>query len=228
MKLKIRPSPKFSVEKAHAMQLQLSKRVIREDLLPKTIHYVGGVDVAYAKSKSIGVAVVLNFGSLSLVESKIAHVRTRFPYIPTLLSFREIPPAFSAIRKLELQPDVLLVDGHGLAHPYRFGFATHLGIVTSMPTIGVAKSLLCGEVGVLSEKGWTSLMDEKEAIGAVVVTKPSRKPVYVSVGHKVSLERAVEVVTQCTRGYRIPEPTRRAHLIASEEKRGLVWNRPHE
>lgn len=222
MKLKIRLGPKFSVEKAHAMQLRLSKRVIREDLLPKTIHYVGGVDVAYAKSKSIGVAVVLNFGSLSLVESKIAHVRTRFPYIPTLLSFREIPPAFSAMRKLELQPDVFLVDGHGLAHPYRFGFATHLGVVTGMPTIGVAKGLLYGDVGVPSKKGWTSLTHKKEAIGSMIVTKPSTKPVYVSVGHKVSLERAVEVVTQCIRGYRIPEPTRRAHLIASEEKRSLV------
>ena len=218
----IRLSPKFSVKKAHAMQLRLCKRVIREDMLPKTIRHVGGVDVAYAKGMSIGAAAVLNFSSLSLVDSKIAYVETRFPYVPTLLSFREIPPAFSAIRKLETQPDVFLVDGQGLAHPYRFGFATHLGVVIDRPTIGVAKSLLCGEAKTPSERGWMPLMDGRETIGAVVVTKKGKKPVYVSVGHKVSLERAIEVVTQCTRGYRIPEPTRRAHIIATEEKRGLV------
>lgn len=220
--MRVRLSPKFSANKAHAMQLRLSKRVIREDILPKTIRYVGGVDVAYTKGISIGAVAVLNSSSLSLVESKIAAVRTRFPYIPTLLSFREIPPAFSVIRKLETQPDVFLVDGQGLAHPYRFGFATHLGVVTDRPTIGVAKSLLCGKAKTPSEKGWMPIMDGKEIIGAIVVTKQSRKPVYVSVGHKVSLETAIEVVTQCTRGYRIPEPTRRAHIIATEAAREFV------
>lgn len=222
MKLAIRLSPKFSANKAHAMQLRLSKRVIREDMLPKTIRYVGGVDVAYAEGVSIGAAAVLDFNSLSLVESKIAHVKTRFPYIPTLLSFREIPPAFSVIRKLETQPDVFLVDGQGLAHPYRFGFATHLGVVMDRPTIGVAKSRLCGETETTSGKGWMPIMDGRETIGAVVITQQGKKPVYISVGHKVSLETAIEVVTQCTRGYRIPEPTRKAHIIATEARREFV------
>lgn len=221
MKLRVRLSPKFSVKKAHTMQLRLSERVIREDMLPKTIRYVGGVDVAYANGMSIGVAAVLNFRSLSLVETNIAHVKTRFPYIPTLLSFREIPPAFSAIKKLKTQPDFFLVDGQGLAHPYRFGFATHLGVVMNRATIGVAKSRLCGEVDKPSEEAWTPLMDGGEIIGAVVVTRRGKKPVYVSVGHKVSLRRAIKIVNQCTRGHRIPEPTRRAHIIANKEKSRL-------
>lgn len=214
-------SPKFSVDKAHAAQTRLAKRVIQEDTLPSTIRYVGGVDIAYAKGISIGAAVVLNFSSLSLVESKTSHVETRFPYVPTLLSFREIRPAFTAIRMLNTAPDVFLVDGHGLAHPYRFGFATHLGVVTDIPTIGVAKNRLCGEVQSPRKEVWPHLVDKGVTIGAVVTMKEGSKPVYISVGHKVSLERAVEVVTQCTCNHRIPEPTRKAHTVATEGKRKL-------
>jgi len=220
-RLAIKLSPKFSVKKAHAMQLQMSKLVIHQNQLPETINRVAGVDVAYAKGVSVGVAAVLDFDSLSLVESQVVHLKTRFPYIPTLLSFREIPPAYSAIRKLQTHPDVFLVDGQGFAHPYRLGFATHLGIAIDRPTIGVAKSLLCGEVEPVGDCGWSPLVDRGEIIGAEIVTKPGTKPVYVSVGHRVSLERAIEIVRNCTRTYRIPEPIRTAHILANEEKRKL-------
>ena len=203
------------------MQLRLSKQVILEDTLPETINYVAGVDVAYMKGMSIGAVAVLDFASLSLVESQVVHLKTRFPYIPTLLSFREIPPAYSAIKKLQTQPDVFLVDGQGFAHPYRLGFATHLGLAIDRPTIGVAKSLLCGKVEQVGEEGWAPLTDGGEIIGAEVVTKPGTKPIYVSIGHRVSLRRAIEIVRNCTRTYRIPEPVRRAHMLANEEKRGL-------
>jgi deoxyribonuclease V len=203
------------------MQLKLSKRVIHEDTLPESVRYVAGVDVAYAKGTSIGAVAVLDFASLSLVESRVVRLKTRFPYVPTLLSFREVPPAYSAIKKLEVKPDVFLVDGQGIAHPYRLGFAAHLGLVIDRPTIGVAKSLLCGKAEPVGERGWAPLKDGEEIIGAVVVTKLGRKPVYVSVGHRVSLERAIEIVRNCTRVYRIPEPIRRAHIIATEEKREL-------
>jgi deoxyribonuclease V len=133
---------KLSVQKTHSMQLRLSKHVIREDTLPKIIRYVAGVDTAYTDDLSIGATVVLDYSSLSVVESAKAKVKTRFPYIPTLLSFREIHPSLAAIKKLKTQPDVFLVDGQGIAHPYRLGFASHLGLVLDMPTIGVAKSLL--------------------------------------------------------------------------------------
>ena len=217
----IKRSSEFSVDRAHATQMRLSKRVIQEDTLPSTLRYIGGIDVAYAKGISIGAAVVLNFSSLSLVESKTSYVETRFPYVPTFLSFREIPPAFAAICKLNSLPDVFLVDGHGLAHPYRFGFATHLGVTIGVPTIGVAKNRLCGEIELPRKEVWTHLVDKGDTIGAVVTTKEGSKPVYVSVGHKVSLERAVEVVAQCTRDYRIPEPIRKAHIIATEGRREL-------
>ena len=217
----IKLSPRFSTKKAHAMQLRLSKQVIHEDTLPETIDYVAGVDVAYTKEMSIGAVAVLDFASLSLVESQVVRLKTRFPYIPTLLSFREIPPAYSAIKKLRTRPDVFLVDGQGFAHPYRLGFATHLGLAIDRPTIGVAKSLLCGKVEPVGEHGWAPLTDRGEIIGAEVVTKAGTKPIYVSVGHRVQLKRAIEIVSNCTRTYRIPEPTRRAHILANEEKKKL-------
>jgi len=217
----MRLSSRFSVERAHATQLQLSKRVICEDHLPEFVHYVGGVDVAYARGVSIGVVAVLDFASLSLVEAQVARLKTRFPYIPTLLSFREIPPALSAIRKLKVQPDVFLVDGQGVAHPCRLGFASHLGLMIDQPTVGVAKTLLCGNAEPFDDRNWAPITDGGEVIGAVVVTRPERKPVYVSVGHRISLERAIRIAMHCARASRIPEPIRRAHMIASEERRKL-------
>jgi len=219
--LPLKLSPRFSVRKAHEMQLQMANQVIREDRLPKKIRYVAGVDIAYAGETSIGAVAVLNFDS-SLVESKTAHFKTRFPYVPTLLSFREIPPALLAMKKLTTKPDVFMVDGQGTAHPYRLGFATHLGLVADTATIGVAKSLLCGKVQPFQEgKRWTPIMDKGEIIGAAVITNPGRKPVYVSIGHRVSLERAISLVLHCARDRRIPEPVRTAHTLANEEKTRL-------
>lgn len=215
-------NPKFSVKKAHQIQRRLSKKLIFEDTLPETVDYVAGVDVAYLKDSSVGAVAVLDFSTLAQVEFQVAKVKTCFPYVPTLLSFREIPPAYSAIRRLHIKPDVFLVDGQGFAHPYGLGFASHLGLILDKPTVGVAKSLLCGKVEQVSESGRvTSLKDKGEVIGAEVVTKQGTKPVYVSVGHKVSLKRATEIVMECTGKYRLPEPIRRAHIIASEEKRRL-------
>jgi deoxyribonuclease V len=214
-------NPKFSVKKAHEMQLRLSKKIIFEDTLPEAVDYVAGVDVAYLEGTSVGAVAVLNLNTLSQVEFQVAHVKTCFPYIPTLLSFREIPPAYSAIKKLHNKPDVFLVDGQGFAHPYGLGFASHLGLILDKPTIGVAKSLLCGKVEQNVEYGWAPLNYKGAIIGAEVVTKQGTKPVYVSVGHRVSLKRATEIVLRCTRKYRLPEPIRRVHIIANEEKRRL-------
>jgi len=209
---------KFSVAKARELQKQLAKQVIREDRLPERIRLVAGVDVAYVGKTSIGVAVVLNYDSLELIESQVVHVKTQFPYIPTLLSFREIPSTFAAIRKLRTRPNVFLVDGQGIAHPYRLGFASHLGLIIDKPTVGVAKSLLCGKIENVTVEGWTPLTDKGEIVGAVVRTGARRKPLYVSIGHKVSLERAIEIVKHCTRTG-IPEPILAAHKIANKEKR---------
>jgi deoxyribonuclease V len=216
------PKPNFSIEKAHETQLKLSKQIVLEDMLPEKIRFVAGVDVAYVKDLAISAAAVLDYVSLKLVESKTALCKARFPYVPTLLSFRETPPTVLCIKKLRLQPDVFLVDAHGFAHPYRCGFASYLGLVIGKPTIGVAKGRLFGEVeDVMSEKDVALLKHEDEVIGAVVRTKSGCKPVYVSVGHMVSLETAVKIVRHCICQSRIPEPVLKAHQIATGEKRKI-------
>ena len=212
---------KFSVEKARKAQQLLSKRVICEDNLPKIIKCVGGVDVAYSEEVSVGAVVVLDFNSFGLIESQTACCKAIFPYVPTLLSFREVSPTVLAIKKLQTMPDVFLVDGQGIAHPCRLGFASHLGLAIDKPTIGVAKSLLCGEVGEFNEEGLAPITDKGEIIGAAVVTASGEKPVYVSVGHKISLNKAISVVRHFSHRNRVPEPIREAHRIANEEKKKL-------
>ena len=218
----VKLKPNFSIEKAHKTQLRLSKQIVLEDMLPEKIRFVAGVDVAYVKDMAIGAVAVLDYTSLELVESKTAVCKARFPYVPTLLSFRETPPTALCIKKLHLQPDIFLVDGHGFAHPYRCGFASHLGLVIGKPTIGVAKGRLFGEVeDAISEKDVALLKHEDKVIGAVVKTKQGCKPVYVSVGHMVSLETAVKIVRHCICHSRIPEPVSKAHQIATAEKRKI-------
>lgn len=216
-------NPKFSVKKAHNMQKQLSQKLCFEDRLPEHIRYVAGVDVAYLNDVSIGAVAVLDHETLMMVEQQVVHVPTRMPYVPTLLSFREIPPAVEAIKRLKTVPDVFLVDGQGYAHPYGLGFASHLGLILGKPTVGVAKSLLCGRVEEpVSGKRVRLLKLNNETVGAEVVTRQGTKPVFVSVGNMVSLERAVSLVLSCVSRYRLPEPVRFAHRCAGDEKRRLV------
>jgi deoxyribonuclease V len=205
----------FSVEKAHKTQLCLSKKIIQEDKLPSQIRTIAGVDVSYVGDIGVGAVAVLDYESLQLLESQVVTCQVKIPYIPTLLSFREIPPAMAAIRKMKVQPDVLLVDAQGYAHPFRCGFASHLGLILGKPTIGAAKSRLIGEPAELN--GQTVLVDKGEVIGAVVSTKQGSKPIYVSVGHMVSLETAVKIVKHCAKS-RIPEPTLQAHKLATRER----------
>jgi len=209
----------FSVTKAHETQLRLSKQIIHADVLPNKLRFVAGVDVAYVRKFSIGAAVVLDYSSLEVLESKTVFHKTDFPYVPTLLSFREIPPTVLSIRRLDLQPDIILVDGHGFAHPYRCGLASHLGLVTGKPTIGIAKSRLFGYVEDSGDENVKLLKHRDEVVGVAFATKLGCRSVYVSVGHMVSLETAVKVVRHCTRNHRMPEPILQAHQIAAREKR---------
>jgi deoxyribonuclease V len=199
----------------------MSSHIIFEDRLPAEIRLIGGVDVAYTKSTSIGAAVVLDYDSLELLESQTAVSKTRMPYIPTLLSFREIPATVRSIKKLRLRPDLFLVDGQGFAHPYRCGFASHLGLALDRPTIGVAKSRLFGDIQNRETKNVTLLKHKGEIVGAAVTTKRGSKPVYVSVGHMVSLETAIRIVQTCSRGNRVPDPILRAHETANVQKRKI-------
>jgi deoxyribonuclease V len=205
----------FSVKKARKMQLCLSQKIILEDKLPPKIKTVAGVDVSYFGQLGVGAIVVLDYESLELLETQVATCQVKVPYIPTLLSFREIPPAVSAIKQLKTKPDVFLVDAQGLAHPYRCGFASHLGLVIDKPTIGAAKSRLIGKP--LNRNGETFLVDKGETIGAVVTTKQGTKPIFVSTGHMVSLKTAIEIVKHCAKS-RIPEPLLQAHKLATIER----------
>jgi deoxyribonuclease V len=208
-------SKNFSVKTAHNAQLCLSKKLILEDRPPQKIRTIGGVDVHYAGSLGIGAVAVVDYESLELLETQVATCEVKMPYIPTLLSFRELPPAMAAIRKLKLQPDVFLVDAQGLAHPYRCGFASHLGLALGKPTVGAAKSRLIGKE--VEQEGRTLLVDKGEVIGEVVTTRQGAKPVYVSIGHMVSLETAVKIVEHCSKT-RIPEPLRQAHNLATKQR----------
>jgi deoxyribonuclease V len=209
----------FSVEKAHKTQLCLSQKIVLEDRVPPQIRIVAGVDVSYIGNIGIGALTVFDYESLELLETQVAICQVKMPYIPTLLSFRELPPAMAAINKLKLQPDVFLVDAQGIAHPYRCGFASHLGLAIGEPTVGAAKSRLIGTP--LKMDGETLLVDKGEIIGAVVTTRQGAKPIYVSIGHMVSLDRAIKIVKHCARS-RIPEPLLQAHKLATKERNRLA------
>jgi deoxyribonuclease V len=206
-----------SLTEALDIQLRLAARVskVSEVVTPR---FIAGVDISVGKAQEIatGAVIVLSYPELRLVETKIVNEKLNFPYIPGLLSFRESPLILAACEKLTVTPDLILVDGQGVAHPRRLGLASHLGLFLDTPTIGCAKSRLCGSHKELDVEPGSSvdLVDNGEVIGAVLRTKIGVSPIYVSIGHKIDLQTAVHWVLKCCRGYRIPEPTRVAHLTA--------------
>ncbi len=205
-------------KQAIALQNELRDWVSKVDEVG-TVRWVAGVDVGFEANKTItrAAVAVLSFPNLKLVEHAIARVPTSFPYVPGLLSFRELPAVLRAFELLNVQPDLCLVDGHGYAHPRRFGIACHLGVLTGIPTIGVAKSRLIGEYGKVPEQrgAWQPLVHKDETIGAVLRSKANTNPLYISIGHRISLTSAIDWVLACTTRYRLPETTRHAHRLAS-------------
>ncbi len=209
------------VAAARAVQEALREQVIREDALG-AVRLVAGIDVGFedgGQTTRAAVAVV-EFPGLQLYEQAVSRMPTRFPYVPGYLSFRELPAVLQALDKLNCQPDLLLCDGQGLAHPRRFGLACHLGVLTDLPSIGVAKSRLLGtHDAVPAEIGqWVPLYDKEEMVGAVVRTRTNVTPLYVSIGHRIALETAIDYVLRCTTRFRLPETTRLAHRLASGDK----------
>jgi deoxyribonuclease V len=210
-------------QEAVAIQQRLREQVITERLA-SPIDLVAGCDISYDKGSDIifsGI-VVLRLPDLIEVSRSTAITRVKFPYVPGLLSFRESPPVLEAWSRLEKAPDALMIDGHGFAHPRRFGIACHLGLLLNLPTVGCAKSLLIGrfEEPDLRAGCYSPLVDREETIGAVLRTEDNVNPVFVSIGHRVTLEDAIQLVMKCTKGYRIPEPTRQAHLLVNALRRG--------
>jgi len=199
------------------MQRRLAAQVSRSAKVT-TPQFIAGVDIAVGRAQgtATGAVVVLKYPELRLVETKVVSGKLHFPYIPGLLSFRESPLTLAACERLTITPDLILVDGQGIAHPRRMGLASHLGLFLDTPTVGCAKSLLCGRHEVPGDKpgSYAEVVDEGEIIGVALRTKLGAKPVYVSIGHKVDLQTAIYWVLECCRGYRLPEPNRLAHLAA--------------
>lgn len=208
------------LEPAEARRLQqaLAARLDCHDRLGPVRH-VAGIDVGFLDGgrTTRAAAVVLDAGDLSLRDHARVLQPTRFPYVPGLLSFRELPAVLDAIGQLEQMPDLILCDGQGIAHPRRLGIAAHLGLWLELPTIGVAKSRLIGEHDRVPEgRGeWTPLVDDGVTVGAVLRTRAGVRPVYVSPGHRISLETAIDWVMRCVTRYRLPETTRAADRLAS-------------
>ncbi|WP_072621506.1 deoxyribonuclease V [Spirulina major] len=217
MKAKLDHPLSPTVAEAKAMQTELRSQVITCDRL-NTVERVAGLDAGFDHVAGItrAAVVVLSFPALEVLEEAIAEIPTTFPYVPGYLSFREVPALLAALEKLTLTPDLLLCDGQGYAHPRRFGLACHLGVLLDCPTIGVAKSRFIGTHGEPGpEKGdWVPLMDGDETIGAVVRSRSHTKPLYISIGHRLSLPTAIDYVLRCTPKYRLPETTRRADRLS--------------
>jgi deoxyribonuclease V len=208
---------------AVALQRQLAGRVLT-DIPLTSCDLIAGADVSYdqGSTKFYAGVVVLRTDDLSIVERRGAALDSPFPYIPGLLSFREAPALLEAFARVQSAPGAVMVDGQGIAHPRRLGIASHLGLWLDLPCIGCAKSLLTGRYKEPAhDAGSTSaLHDGNEVIGQVVRTKSGVKPLFVSVGHRIDLDSAVRWVLACGHGYRLPEPTRQAHLFVNELRRG--------
>lgn len=215
---RLRHSWELSPREAIALQSRLRTRIVTRDRLGRVRH-VAGTDVGFEDGGRVtrAAVAVLTFPALELADWAVIRQPTRFPYVPGLLSFREIPALLTALARLRVRPDLVLCDGQGLAHPRRCGLASHLGLATGWPTIGVAKSRLIGTYREPPQRrgAWTPLRDRGEIIGAVLRSRARIKPIFVSVGHRISLETAVSCTMACVTRYRLPETTRWAHHLAS-------------
>ena len=219
MRLHYRHEWDVDAGQAVAIQKALCAHVVQKDALNGKIGFVAGVDVGFEDQGRVARAAVavLGFPELQPVTQAIARVPVRFPYIPGLLSFREIPAIVPALEQLERLPDLLLCDGQGYAHPRRFGLACHLGVLTGIPSIGVGKTRLLGCYEALPDRrgAWVPLRDKDEVIGAVLRTREGVKPLFISIGHRISLKTAINYVMRCTTRYKLPQTTRYAHRLAS-------------
>ena len=218
MKLRQLHSWDISTTQARELQRKLAGSVSTVPAIPDVVRHLAGLDISPPDSEGvvIGSGVVLEYPSLEPVEVKTAEGKPPFPYIPGLLSFRESPVLLDALAQLDAQPDIIYVDGQGLAHPRRFGLACHIGLLTQTPTIGCAKSILVGTHQKLSTSAGSHspLVHKGEAVGAAVRTRDKVRPMYISPGHLIDIDTSVQWVLASCKGRRMPEPTRKAHQAA--------------
>ena len=207
-------------EEAAALQTSLSRRVVRKPRIRfEDIGTVAGVDTGYRRDTACAAVVVMSLTDLKILEEAMAAKPVQYPYVPGLLSFREGPVILEALTKLKTPPDLLMIDGQGIAHPRRFGIASHIGVLLDIPTIGCAKTRLVGDYEPPQRSsGSTSYLTEAhETIGAVIRTRTGVRPVFVSIGHLMDLKDSIRVVLKSCRGYRLPEPLRRADHLSRKK-----------
>ncbi len=227
MRVKVLHRWDLTPKEATALQLELGERLIRRRAFTN-IRTVAGADMAIdtRAMRALGYAgvIVYSFPELQELERASAVLPLTFPYVPGLLSFREGPALLAAFARLRTEPDLLLFDAHGYAHPRRFGLASHLSLILDKPGIGVAKSRLIGthKQPRIKKGAWAQLKDGRETIGAVLRTRDRVQPVFISIGHRVNLKSAVELALACCDGYRIPKPTREADHFVARLKRTAV------
>ncbi len=208
----------LDTSQAKQVQIDLAGKVIKAPL-SQNIYTIAGVDVSvsrFSRDKGRAAIVVISYPELKIIDLVIKEGRLDFPYIPGLLSFREMPIVLSAFEQLAIKPELVIVDGQGIAHPRRLGLACHMGLFLDVPTIGCAKSLLCGSHSpVKTIRGSISqITDRDEVIGVALRTKTNVKPVFVSIGHKIDLQGAIYWILKCCQKYRLPEPSRLAHMAS--------------
>jgi deoxyribonuclease V len=222
--MRLRHPLDVSVAEARKIQESLRHEVREEPVFdPAAVKTVAGTDISYLRESrlALGAVVLMGYPDLEVLEVRTSALEVAFPYVPGLLSFRELPALLPALEALGRKPDLIFVDGQGLAHPRGFGLASHLGVLTGIPTIGCAKSRLVGEA---AEPGpeigdWEPLLYQEMTVGAVLRTRRGVKPLYISVGHLVDLPTSLRMVLGCLRGVRLPEPQRKAHAAAEQLKR---------
>jgi deoxyribonuclease V len=214
---------------AVALQKQLRAQVVLQPL-PDQLELVAGADISYNKFSDVIYAgiVVLRLPALEVVATAGIVTTSKFPYVSGLLSFREAPPLLEAWEKLTVRPDVLMLDGQGIAHPRRFGIGSHVGLLLNLPTVGCAKTLLVGkyEAPLEAAGNWSPLRHKDEVIGAVLRTKHRVNPIFISPGYLADIPSSIDLALRCVNGYRIPEPTRLAHLFVNALRRGEDWTPP--
>jgi deoxyribonuclease V len=217
----------LSPTEAVALQKTLASNVRLEPLPEGKPRLIAGVDVSCIKWEPLLTATVVVWDNRRemIVDAAYAQAESAFPYIPGLLSFREIPVLALAIAQLRTTPDAMLVDGQGIAHPRRLGIASHLGLLVDCPTVGVGKSKLCGEYAEPADSAGAMqpLVHHGDTIGTVLRTKPRCKPLFISPGNRITLAESVALTQACGRGYRLPEPTRQAHLYANAKRTGVPF-----
>lgn len=207
-----------TLEEAAALQRQLAP-LVREEPLRRSLQTIAGVDMSVRGDQVQAAVVVLQYPALRVIDQALWRGTVEFPYVPGLLSFREVPAVLHVLEQLAVMPDLIMCDAQGRAHPRRLGLASHLGVLLEWPTLGVAKSLLTGKhdpVGI-TKGAYVPLRAGHEIIGAVVRSRDGINPLYVSVGHRLTLTEAIDITLACTTRYRLPEPTRQAHLLSNQK-----------